>query len=144
MSLARPVGKVAHCPNNERVDWRNILFTTVVPLLRFARVCMRVRLTWVERDFRGSALSSREEILHGESAKSLTRNHVARLITRSHPELLFANGIMLLDASEEGHKWYVRAIQTSSNSWVHVYADPLEDAFSESEIGHGRQGNVNE
>ena len=52
---------------------------------------MRVKIVWVERDFRGSELSGREEILQGESAKALTRNQVARLIARHHPELQFAS-----------------------------------------------------
>jgi hypothetical protein len=43
---------------------------------------MRVKLTLIERDFRGTELSRREEILQGESAKSATRNHVARLIAQ--------------------------------------------------------------
>jgi hypothetical protein len=92
---------------------------------------MRVKLVWVERDFRGSELSRREEILRGESTKSPTRNHVARLIARHHPELQFASRVMLGDASEEGYKWYVRANQMSSNRWVYIYAEPLEDATPE-------------
>ena len=88
---------------------------------------MRVKLTLVERDYRGTELSRREEILQGECAKSATRNHVARLIARSHPELQFASRVMLLDASEEGHRWYVRATQVNSNCWVYVYADPIEE-----------------
>jgi hypothetical protein len=88
---------------------------------------MRVKLTLIERDFRGTELSRREEILQGESAKSATRNHVARLIARSHRELQFASRVMLLDASEEGHKWYVRATQVNSNHWIYVYADPVEE-----------------
>jgi len=47
---------------------------------------MRVKLVWIEQDFRGNHLSTREELLEGESAKNLTRNHVARLIARHHPE----------------------------------------------------------
>ena len=88
---------------------------------------MRVKLTLVERDFRGAELSRREETLQEESAKSATRNRVARLIARSHRELQFASRVMLLDASEEGHKWYVRATQVNSNCWVYVYADPIEE-----------------
>ena len=48
---------------------------------------MRVKLVWIERDFRGKELSKREEILHGESAKIPSRNHAARLIARPHPPL---------------------------------------------------------
>jgi hypothetical protein len=33
---------------------------------------MRVKLVWIERDFRGKELSKREEILRGESAKNAT------------------------------------------------------------------------
>jgi len=89
---------------------------------------MQVKLLWVERDFRGSELSRREETLHGESAKAPTRNQVARLIARHHPELQFASRVTLLDASEQGYKWYVRATQMTSNRWVYVYAAPVEDA----------------
>jgi len=88
---------------------------------------MRVKLVWIERDFHHTELSRREEILRGESAKTPTRNHVARLIARHHPELQFASRVILVDASEEGYRWYVRANQVSSNRWVYVYADPLED-----------------
>jgi hypothetical protein len=89
---------------------------------------MRVKLVWVDRDFRGRELSRREEILHGESAKTPTRNQVARLIARHHPELQFASRVMLVDASEEGYKWHVRANRMGSNCWSYVYASPLEDA----------------
>ena len=89
---------------------------------------MQIRLVWIERDFRGKKLSEREEILHGESAKNPTRNHVARLIARHHPELQFADRIMLTNASEEGYKWYVKATKADSGHWVYVYADPVKDA----------------
>jgi hypothetical protein len=88
---------------------------------------MRVKLVWVERDFRGTELSRREEILNGESAKTPTRNQVARLIARHHPELQFAGRVMLLDASEEDYKWHVRANKMGSNCWSYVYADPIAD-----------------
>ena len=86
---------------------------------------MRVKLVLIERDFRGTELSKREEILRGESAKSPTRNHVARLIARYHPELQFAGKILL--ASEEGHKWYVKATKLDPNRWLYAYADPLDE-----------------
>lgn len=89
---------------------------------------MRVRLVWVERDFRGSELSRREEVLHGESAKTPTRNQVARLMARHRPELQFASRVILVDASEEGYRWHVRANKMGSNCWSYVYAEPLEDA----------------
>jgi hypothetical protein len=89
---------------------------------------MRVKLVWVERDVRGSELSRREEILRGESAKPPTRIQVARLIARHHPELQFASRVMLVNASEEGYKWHVRADKMGSNCWRYVYAEPLEDA----------------
>jgi hypothetical protein len=91
---------------------------------------MQVKLVWIERDFRGKKISEREEILRGESAKSLTRNHVARLIARHHPELQFASRIMLVNASEEGYKWYVKATKTDSGNWIDVYANPVEDTPS--------------
>ena len=61
---------------------------------------MRVKLIFVERDFRGKDLCTREEVLNCDSEKSLTRNHVAKLIARHHPELEHAGGLWLLDASE--------------------------------------------
>lgn len=70
-------------------------------------------------------LSKREEILSGESAKNPTRNHIARLIARHHPELQFAGKVFLVNASEEGHKWYVKATQLDPNRWLYAYADPL-------------------
>ena len=82
---------------------------------------MRVKLVWIEQDFRGNHLSTREELLEGESAKNLTRNHVARLIARHHPELQFAGGTILLDAFEEPYKWYVKAIKQESDRWEYVY-----------------------
>jgi hypothetical protein len=69
---------------------------------------MRVRLVWIERDFQGKELSKREEILCGESAKNPTRTHIARLTPRHHPQLQFAGKVLLVNASEEGHKWYVK------------------------------------
>jgi hypothetical protein len=90
-------------------------------------VCyMRVKLTYIEKDFRGKELANREEVLQGESAKSLTRNHVARLIARHHPELASAGGMWLLDASETAHKWYIRATRLDTNRWLYVYADPID------------------
>jgi hypothetical protein len=86
---------------------------------------MRIKLTYIERDFRGKEFSRREEILEGESSKSATRNHVARLIVRHHPELQFAGRVSLIDSSEEGHRWYLRSTKVSENRWVEVYADPL-------------------
>lgn len=88
---------------------------------------MRVKLIFIERDVRGKDLSTREEVLHGESAKSLTRNRVARLIARHHPELQHAGGVWLLDASETSYKWYVRTEKLGRNKWLTVYADPLPE-----------------
>jgi len=93
---------------------------------------MRVKLTFIERDVRGADLSSREEILHGESEKNPTRNHVARLIAAHHPELKSVTRVMLISATETGHKWYVKASQVTSNRWLYVYADPLEDAVADA------------
>ena len=88
---------------------------------------MRVKLTFVERDFRGNDLATREECLQGESAKSLTRNHAAKLIARHHPELRSAGGVWLLDASETNHKWFIGAQKLGPNRWVYAYADPLPE-----------------
>lgn len=88
---------------------------------------MRVKLVLIERDFRGKELLKREEILCGDSVKNPTRNYVARLIARHHPELRFAGKIFLINASEEGHKWYVKAIQLDPNRWLYAYADPLDE-----------------
>jgi hypothetical protein len=97
---------------------------TTSAVLRFA---MRVKLIFIERDFSGKDLSTREEVLYGESAKSLTRSHVARLIARHHPELKHAGGVWLLDASETRHKWYVQTEKLGPNKWLTVYADPLPE-----------------
>lgn len=97
---------------------------------------MRVKLVWIEEDFRGNYLSQREEFLEGESAKSLTRNHVARLIARHHPELQSAGRVMLIDASEEPYKWrIVKPIRRDSNRWVYVYAEPVDEAIGNRSIG---------
>ena len=94
---------------------------------------MRVKLIFVERDFGGKDLCTREEVLSGESAKSLTRNYVAKLIARHHPELQHAGGaVWLLDASETSYKWYVGSQKLGSNRWLTVYADPVVDQTSES------------
>jgi hypothetical protein len=79
---------------------------------------MRVKLTYIERDFRGK---------EGESSKSTTRNHVARLILRHHAELQFAGQLFLIDSPEEGHKWYLRSRKVAQNRWIEVFADPLVD-----------------
>jgi len=94
---------------------------------------MRVKLTFVERDVRGNELSLREEVLEGESAKSLTRDHVARLIARHHPELRVAGRLWLIDASETPYKWYIRSVQLGPNRWLYIYADPLLPQASEHE-----------
>jgi len=86
---------------------------------------MTIRLTWVERDVRGNEIASREELTHSESAKTPTRNQVAKLVARFHPELASAARVHLLDSSESGRKWYIKSTQLSSNRWVTVYADPL-------------------
>jgi hypothetical protein len=88
---------------------------------------MQVRLVFIERDFRDNDVASREEILCGESTKSLTRNHVAKLIARHHPELGHAGRVWLLDASGTAHKWYVGTERLGSNRWLTAYADPLPD-----------------
>jgi hypothetical protein len=86
---------------------------------------MRVKLVYIERDMRGTELSERVEVLEGESEKSLTRNHVARLIARQHPELTHAGRVFLIDASETKYKWYVGTSKLGSNRWLYVYADPI-------------------
>lgn len=86
---------------------------------------MRVKLTFIEKDFRGNRLSMREEILQGESQKNLTRGHVARLIQRHHPELSFACKVTLSDAYEDPHRWHVKTFRVETNHWMYVYADPL-------------------
>jgi len=88
---------------------------------------MRVKLIFIETDFRGKDLSTREEVLHSESTKSLTRNHVARLIARHHPELQHSSGVWLLDALETSYKWYVGTEKLGPNKWLTVYADPLPE-----------------
>ena len=100
---------------------------------------MRVKLVWIKQDFRGNHLYKREELLEGESAKNLTRNDVARLIARHHPELQFAGGTMLLDALEEPYKWYVKAIKQESDRWEYVYAELVDEPAGKGCIGKNRQ-----
>jgi hypothetical protein len=88
---------------------------------------VRVKLIFIERDRRGNELQVREEFLESDSTKSLTRNHVAKLIARHHPEMQHAGGVMLLDASETPYKWFVDATQLGTNRWLYVYAHPLND-----------------
>ena len=95
---------------------------------------MRVRLTWVERDRRGKELASRESTLVGESKKTPTRNYVARLIARHHPELMSVDRVHLVDSDEPGRRWYVRSTKLNSNRWQTVYASPLEDIEDQPEI----------
>jgi len=99
---------------------------------------MRVKLVWIEQDFRGNHLSKREELLDGEAAENFTRNHVARLIARHHPELHSAGSIML-DALEDPYKWYVKAIQQESNRWVYVYAERVDEVAGNGCIGTIKQ-----
>jgi hypothetical protein len=88
---------------------------------------MKIRLIWVEKDFRGNELNKREEILCGESAKSPTRNQVAKLIARFHPELISVTRVNLLKSHESGYKWYIKSSQLDMNCWVTIYADPMPD-----------------
>src|SRR5215469_6806794 len=99
---------------------------------------MRVKLVWSEQDLRGNHLSKREELLEGESERNFTRNHVARLIARHHPELQ-SGGSIMLDALEEPYKWYVKAIKQESNRWVYVYAEPVHEATANRPIGKIKQ-----
>lgn len=95
----------------------------------------------MERDRRGTELTKREITLRGESKKTPTRNYVARLIARNHPELVSVDRVHLIDSAEPGHRWYVRSTQLDSNRWVTVYADPLEDVIELPECDqepHGR------
>ena len=87
---------------------------------------MRVKLIFVERDLRGKDLSTREEVLQGESAKSPTRNYVAKLIARYHPELRRAGSMWLLNASETRYKWFVGTEKLGPNKWLSVYANPQD------------------
>jgi hypothetical protein len=98
---------------------------------------VRVRLIWIQEDRRGNELARREELLQGESTKTPTRNYVARLIARHHPELASAGGVHLMDSSETGHRWYVRSNQLGSNCWETAYADPLDDvSITGNDLGH--------
>jgi hypothetical protein len=95
---------------------------------------VRVRLIWVERDCRGTELGKRETTLAGESKKTPTRNYVARLIARHHPELVSVDRVHLIDSDEPGRRWYVRSKELDSNRWLTVYATPLEDVSESLEI----------
>lgn len=88
---------------------------------------MRVRLTWIERDFRGVELTRREETLSGESTKTPTRNYAAKLIARYHPELMSAGRVHLINAEDTGFRWYITSVQLDSNRWVTAYAEPLDE-----------------
>lgn len=88
---------------------------------------MRVKLFWVERDFRGSELSKREEILHGESTKKPTRNLVARLIARHHPELQFAEPGDSCGRIGAGIQVVRQSKPNDFKPLGYVYAEPLED-----------------
>ena len=88
---------------------------------------MTVRLTWVERDRRGTELARRDAVLHGESEKNATRKYVGKLIDRHHPELMSVDTVHLNDSYEEGFRWYVKSYEAAPNRWVTVYADPIDD-----------------
>ncbi len=86
---------------------------------------MTVKLIWIEHDAHHKPISIREEILHGETGKSLTKGRVSKLIGRMHPELRCAGGVMLVDASEHNYKWYLFGRKLAPNKWLSVYADPV-------------------
>jgi hypothetical protein len=88
---------------------------------------LKIKLIWIEKDFRGNEVALSQEILHGESAKTPTRNQVAKLIARLHPELISVTRVSLLNSSETSHKWYVKSNQLGPNRWLTVYADPMPD-----------------
>ncbi len=90
---------------------------------------MLVKLLWVERNFRGEELASREETLRGESLKTPTRNHIVKLIRRYHPELASVDRVHLIDSDQPGYRWYIRSIQMDKNRWVTIYAEPTEEMF---------------
>lgn len=88
---------------------------------------MKVRLVWIETNFRNEELSRREELLEGESQKKPTGNSVVRLIARYHPELRSVDRVHLLESHRPDLRWYIRSNQLSPNCWESIYAEPVED-----------------
>lgn len=79
---------------------------------------MKLKLTYVEEDFRGKQHVIREEFLEGESTKPITKGRAAKLINRVHPEYW----PLLVDASDFPAEWLVHVEQKDSNCWLYVYA----------------------
>jgi hypothetical protein len=97
---------------------------------------MKVRLVWIETNFRNEELSRREEILESESQKTPTRHYVSRLIARVHPELRTVDRVFLAESFRDDLRWRVGLVggtQLGPNRWLQVYADPVEGA-----VGPGR------
>jgi hypothetical protein len=97
---------------------------------------MKVRLVWIESNFRGEELNRREEVLDGESEKSPTGNHIARLIARRHPELRSVNRVYLMKSHRPDLRWRVRETKLAPNRWVTVYADPVKEPPVSQEPPH--------
>jgi hypothetical protein len=98
---------------------------------------MRVRLVWIDRNFRREDISRREEILDGESVKNPNRAHISKLIARHYPNLTMAGGLVwLIDSDQPGFRWHVKSWQKDKNVWTEVYAEPLDESpqLSSSEV----------
>ena len=83
---------------------------------------VKLRLTWIEVDQHERILSQREEILEGESQRSVTKGNARKLISRTYPD----KRVSMIDASRPPHKWCAVIEMVTPNRWLYIYADPLD------------------
>jgi hypothetical protein len=79
---------------------------------------VKLKLTYVESDFRGTQRVIGEELLDGESDKPMTKGRAKKLVHRFHPDFR----AFMIDASDFPAEWVVHTERKSPNLWVNVYA----------------------
>lgn len=77
---------------------------------------VKLRLTWIEVDRHERILSQREEILEGESPRSVTKGNARRLISRTYP----GKRVSMIDAFRPPHKWCAVIEMVTPNRWRYI------------------------
>jgi hypothetical protein len=83
---------------------------------------MKLRLTWVEVNRRDEIVTQRDEVIEGESQRTLTKASARRLILQHYPDMR----VLMGDSFRPPHKWSAASWQVRPEKWAYVYADPIE------------------
>jgi hypothetical protein len=85
---------------------------------------MKLKLTYVEGDYRNQLKVVGEEILEGESEKPITKGRALKMIQRFHPEF---KTLFVSEAFDFPAEWRVHSKQLGPNRWLYVYASRVEE-----------------